>query len=145
MVVEGAIRSGARITVDYALEQGREVFAVPGPILRKSSAGPNHLIQNGGAKLVTHVNDILEELNLTMVAQQSEARAIIPDNDVEAVLLQQLSLDPTHVDELGQATKLSAAELSSALTLMELKGMIRQVGGMNYILARETTAEYRIE
>lgn len=145
LVVEGAIRSGARITVDYALEQGREVFAVPGPILRKSSEGPNHLIQNGGAKLVTNVNDILEELNLTMVAQQSEARAIIPDNDVEAVLLEQLSLDPTHVDELGQATKLSAAELASALTLMELKGMVRQVGGMNYVLARETRAEYSIE
>ncbi len=144
-MVEGQERSGARITADYALEQGREVFAVPGPIFRKSSAGPNYLIQNGGAKLVTQVNDILEELNLTMLAQHSEARAIIPDNDVEALLLKQLSPEPTHVDELGQITDLSAAEIASTLTLMELKGMIRQVGGMNYVIARESTVQYVIE
>ncbi len=145
LIVEGAARSGARITADYALEQGREVFAVPGPIFRKSSEGPNHLIQNGGAKLITQVNDILEELNLTMVAQQHEARAIIPDNDIEATLLKQLSLDPTHIDELGEATNLSASEVSSTLTLMELKGMVRQVNGMNYVIARETTMQYVIE
>ena len=145
LVVEGQARSGARITADYALEQGREVFAVPGPIFRKTSAGPNYLIQNGGAKLVTQVNDILEELNLTMLAQQTEARAIIPDNEVEALLLKQLSPEPIHVDELGQVTDLSAAEIASTLTLMELKGMVRQVGGMNYVVARETTVQYVIE
>ena len=145
LIVEGAIRSGARITTDYALDQGREVFAVPGPIMRKSSAGPNYLIQNGGAKLVTQVNDILEELNLTMVTHHAEARAIIPDNDIEATLLKQLSMDPTHIDDLGQVTNLPAAEIASTLTLMELKGMVRQVGGMNYVIARETTASYVIE
>jgi len=144
LVVEGAIQSGARITTDYALEQGRDVFAIPGPILRKSSTGPNYLIQNG-AKLVTHVNDILEELNLTMIAQQSEARAIIPDNDVEAVLLAQLSAEPVHIDDLGEATGLSAPEVSSALTMMELKGKVRQVEGMNYIIARESDVKYIVE
>jgi len=144
LVVEGNIQSGARITTDYALEQGRDVFAIPGPILRKNSAGPNYLIQNG-AKLVTHVNDILEELNLTMIAQQSEARAVIPDNDVEAILLEQLSSEPVHVDELGEATGLSAPEVSSTLTLMELKGKVRQVEGMNYIIARESGVKYIIE
>ena len=144
LIVEGAIQSGARITADNALEQGREVFAVPGPILSKSSAGPNHLIQNG-AKLVTQVNDILEELNLTMMIQQTEARAIIPDNDVEASLLEQLSSEPIHIDDLGQATKLSAADIASALTLMELKGMVRQVGGMNYVIAREKGVQYIVE
>ena len=64
IVVEAAERSGALISARHAMEQGREVFAVPGTILRRSSAGPNYLIQNG-AKLVTHVNDMLEELNLT--------------------------------------------------------------------------------
>jgi DNA processing protein len=144
LVVEGAIQSGARITTDYALEQGREVFAVPGSILRKSSAGPNYLIQNG-AKLVTDVNDVLEELNLTMIAQHTEARAIIPDNEVEAVLLERLSAEPTHVDDLGQATGLSAPEVASALTMMELKGMVRQVEGMNYIIAREGGVQYVVE
>ncbi|GIK42773.1 MAG: DNA processing protein DprA [Chloroflexota bacterium] len=144
LFVEGTTQSGARITTDFALEQGRDVFAVPGSILRQSGSGPNYLIQNG-AKLVTQVNDILEELNLTMVAQHVEARAIIPENDLEALLLKQLSTEPVHVDDLGQVAGLSAAEVASALTLMELKGMVRQVGGMNYVVARETGAEYTLE
>ena len=141
LFVEGSLQSGARITTDYALEQGREVLAVPGSILRKSGSGPNYLIQHG-AKLVTSVNDILEELNLTMVAQHTQARAIIPDNETEAVLLAQLSSDPVHVDELGQVTGLPAAEIAGTLTMMELKGMVRQIGGMNYILAREAGMDY---
>jgi DNA processing protein len=94
---------------------------------------------------VVEVNDILEELNLTMVSQHAEARAVIPENEVEATLLKQLSTDPIHVDDLGQATGLSAPEIASVLTLMELKGMVRQVGGMNYVLARETGAQYALE
>jgi DNA processing protein len=144
LIVEGTIQSGARITADYALEHGREVFAVPGTILRRNSSGPNYLIQNG-AKLVTQVNDILEELNLTMIAHHAEARAIIPDNEVEAVLLERLSAEPIHVDDLGQATGLSAPEIASALTMMELKGMVRQVEGMNYVIAREGQARYVVE
>lgn len=144
LVVEGHFQSGARITADFALEQGREVFAVPGNILRKSGSGPNDLIQNG-AKLVAHVNDILEELNLTMVAHHNEARAILPDNAIEATLLQQLSTDPIHVDELGRATGLSAAEIASTLAMMELKGMVQQVGGMNYVIAREAGVQYIVE
>jgi len=144
LVVEGSIQSGARITADYALEQGRDVFAVPGSILRKSGAGPNYLIQNG-ARLVAHVNDILEELNLTMITHHAEARAVIPDNEVEATLLEQLSADPKHIDDLGQATGLPAADIASTLTMMELKGMVRQVGSMNYVIARETGVQYTIE
>lgn len=135
VVIEGAIKSGACITARFALEQGRDVFAVPGSILHKSSAGPNHLIQNG-ATLVIDVNDILEELNLTMLPQQAEARTIIPDNQTEALLLEKLSADPVHVDELGRSTGLAAAEIASTLTLMELKGMVRQVGSMSYVVAR---------
>jgi DNA processing protein len=141
LFVEGAINSGARITTDYALEQGREVLAVPGSILRKSGAGSNFLIQNG-AKLVTSVDDILEELNLTMVQQHTEARTIIPDNNTEALLLAQLSQEPVHVDDLGQVTGLSAPEVASTLSIMELKGMVRQVGAMNYVLAREVRIDY---
>jgi DNA processing protein len=142
LFVEGGFQSGAKITTDYALEQGREVLAVPGSILRKSGSGPNYLIQNG-AKLVTSTQDILEELNLRMIVQQTQARAVIPDNETEAIVLRQLSADPVHIDDLGHATGLSAPELASTLTLMELKGMVRQTGAMNYIIARETTATYK--
>jgi len=137
LMVEGSVKSGARITVDFALEQGRDVFAVPGNILGRGSAGPNKLIQQG-AKLVTTIGDILEELNLKMVAQHTEARKIIPDTPVEAAILPHLSAEPLHVDELGRLTGLTSAELSSALTMMELKGMVRPTGGMSYIIASKT-------
>ena len=141
LFVEGGFKSGAKITTDYALEQGGEVLAVPGSILNKAGSGPNYLIQNG-AKLITGINDILEEMNLTRIVQHTEARQIIPDNPTEAVLLAQLSSEPIHVDALGHATGLPAHDIAGTLTMMELKGMVRQVGGMNYIIARETSAEY---
>jgi DNA processing protein len=144
LVVEGTTRSGAMITADFAAEQGREVFAVPGNILNRLSSGPNQLIQNG-AKLVTSIGDVLEELNLTMVAEHTEAREILPDNETEAVLLQHLSAYPVHVDDLGRAAGLSASEVASSLTLMELKGKVRQVGGMNYVIAREPGVSYVLE
>lgn len=144
LVVEGSKRSGAMISADYAAEQGRDIFAIPGNILSPSSAGPNQLIQQG-AKLVTTIGDVLEELNLMMVAEQSEAREIIPDNETEAMLLRHLSSNPTHVDELGRAAGLPVNEVASTLTLMELKGKVRQVGGMNYVIARESGVPYVVE
>ena len=144
LVVEGSRQSGAMITAAYATEQGREVFAVPGNILSRNSAGPSWLIQQG-AKLVTSVGDILEELNLAMVAEQQEARQVIPDNETEAILLQHLSSEPIHVDELGRAVGLPISSVTSTLTLMELKGKVRQVGSMQYVVARETGAPYRLE
>jgi DNA processing protein len=144
LVVEGSKHSGAMITADYAAEQGREIFAVPGSIMSPNSAGPNQLIQQG-AKLVTTIGDVLEELNLTMVAEQAEAREIIPDNDTEAVLLRHLSSEPVHVDELGRAAGLPINEVASTLTVMELKGKVRQVGGMQYVIAREAGVSYVLE
>jgi len=144
MVVEGSKRSGAMITADYAAEQGREIFAVPGNILSPNSAGPNQLIQQG-AKLVATIGDVLEELNLTMVTEQAEAREIIADNETEAILLGHLSSEPIHVDELGRAAGLPINEVASTLTLMELKGKVRQVGMMNYVIAREAGVPYAVE
>jgi DNA processing protein len=144
IVVEADLGSGALITSGFAGEQGREVFAVPGTIFAKSSRGTNRLIQNG-AKLVTSVADVLEELNLTMVSEQAQAQAVLPENETEAVLLQHISADPVHVDDLGRLVRLPIAQVSSTLTLMELKGMIRQVGGMHYVLAREGRAPYIVE
>lgn len=141
LMVEGGVQSGARITIDYALEQGRETFAVPGNIFNRGSEGPNQLIQQG-AKLITGIGDILEELNLTMVVQHTEAKSIIPESPTEAALLKHLSAEPVHIDDLGRSVGLAPAELSSTLTMMELKGQVRQVGGMNYVIAREDTVKY---
>ncbi|MGB8645711.1 MAG: DNA-processing protein DprA [Anaerolineae bacterium] len=142
LLIEGDETSGAMITADFALEQDREVFAVPGNIYHRQARGPNKLIRESRAKLVTKVEDILEELNLTLVAEQAEARAIVPENPTEATLLKLLSSDPVHIDELRQQSGLAIAEVSSTLTLMELKGIVRQVGGMNYVIAREAGTGY---
>jgi len=144
VVVEADMGSGARITADFAAEQGRDVFAVPGNIFARGCQATNRLIQEG-AKMVCGVNDVLQELNLTMVGEQAQVRTAIPDNPTEAALLAHMSAEPVHVDELGRALGLPIAQVSSTLALMELKGMVRQVGGMNYVLARESRAEYVIE
>ncbi len=144
IVVEAGARSGALITADFALEQGREVFAVPGSIFQRSCEGTNRLIQDG-AKPVLAVGDVLEELNLAQVVQQAEVRAAVPTTPVEKALLDLLSTEPIHVDELGREADLPASTVASTLALLELKGLARQAGGMSYVLARESRVEYRIE
>jgi len=142
LLVEGDEMSGAMITCEFALEQDREVFAVPGNIFRRESRGPNKLIRESRAKLVTRVEDILEELNLTMIAEKQAARAVVPTNDTEALLLKYLSADPMHVDELRQQSGLPIAQVTATLAMMELKGIVLQMGGMNYIVAREHKEAY---
>ena len=135
LVVEAPEKSGALITAEHALKQGREVFAIPGSILSSRSAGVNRLIQDG-ARPVMEVKDIMEALNLFMIPQHVEMQSVLPDNDEERALLKLLSHDPCHIDELIRESGLPAHIVSSTLTMMEFKGMIRQVGGMQYVLAR---------
>jgi len=142
LVIEAGDKSGALITTEQALMQNREVFAIPGSILSPTSRGTNHLIQQG-AKLVTNYLDILEELNLAMVAQQLEMKELLPTNETESLLLKHLAGEPVHIDEVCRQSGLSTSEVSSTLAMMELKGMVKQMGGMTYILARETRDEYR--
>ncbi len=144
IVIEAGERSGALITAKFALEQDREVFAIPGNINSPASKGTNRLIQDG-AKLVMKLDDILEELNLKMVFEQTAVQMALPETAEEAALMAHLSSQPVHVDELSRASGLSSGDVSSTLTLMELKGMVQQVGGMNYILIREPESEYQIE
>jgi len=143
LVTEAGETSGALITAHMALEQNREVFAIPGSILSPASRGTNHLIQEG-AKLVRDYADILEELNLTAVARQIEMKEVLPESDTESLLLKQLSAEPTHIDEVCRSSSLPAATVSSTLAMMELKGLVKQVGTMNYVLAREARQEYRV-
>jgi DNA processing protein len=134
VVVEADEGSGALITANHALEQNREVFAVPGSILSPASRGTNRIIQDG-AKLVTDARDILEELNLTMIPRQLEMRESVPANETESLLLKYLSHEPTHIDEVCRNSHLPVATVSSTLAMMELKGIVRQLGGMNYAIA----------
>jgi len=143
LIVEAGESSGALITTHLALEQNREVFAIPGSILSPVSRGPNHLIQEG-AKLVRDYTDILEELNLTAVAHQMEMKEVIPSSDTESVLLKQLSAEPTHIDEVCRSSGLPTSTVSGTLAMMELKGLVKQIGSMNYILAREVRETYKV-
>jgi DNA processing protein len=144
VIVEAGEVSGALITADFAAEQGRDVFAVPGNIHQRTSLGTNKLIQQG-AKMVTGVADVLEELNLALVTEQRTARAALPADATEQRLLACLSAEPVHIDELGVQMGLPIAQVSGALAMMELKGMVRQVGGMNYVVAKEARAGYSVD
>jgi len=144
LVTEAGDGSGALITADLALEQNRDVLAVPGSILSPASRGTNHLIQQG-AKLVQRCQDILEELNLRAVAQQMEFKEIIPESATEAELLKRLSAEPVHVDEVCAGTGLPVSTVSSTLAMMELKGLVRTVGNMSYVLAREAREAYGVK
>ena len=144
VVVEAGEQSGALITANYAADQGRDVFAVPGSIFQRSCQGTNRLIRDGATPVLS-ANDILQALNLTSVPQQVEAHMLFPTDATEAVLLDQLADDPAHVDAVSQATGLPIATVTSTLALMELKGMVRHTGGMSYIRARESGPVYRVD
>ncbi len=143
LVVEGDLKSGALITARQALDQNREVFAVPGNINSRNSRGPNKLIQDGEAKLTLTVEDILAELNLTMASHQIEAAELIPQDGTEGVLLRLLGTEPLYVDDLRRETGLPIALVTSTLAMMELKGIVRQVGRMNYVRTRDAAPAAR--
>lgn len=132
VVVEAGLRSGALITSDFAAEQGREVFAVPGSIFQRGCEGTNHLIQQG-AKPALAVSDILEELNIARMSQQAEVRAAVPTTSLEQTVLDLLGSEPLHVDELSRSASLPAYTVAGALALLELKGLARQVSAMTYV------------
>ena len=142
IVVEANRVSGALITARHALEQNREVFAVPGSILSPASEGTNALIRDSAAKLVTDHTDVLEELNLTYVEQQIEMKALFPENEDESQVLKHVTYDPVHVDEIVRTAGLPTSTVSSVLAMMELKSMVRHVGGMNYVRLKETQFQY---
>lgn len=133
LVIEAAEKSGALITAKYALEFDREVFSVPGSIFSPSSAGTNKLIKRG-AKIATSVRDILEEFEFKDIRKSAPAAARKPENEEEKKILDALSVVPLHIDKLSRLTRLETATLSSALSMLEIKGWIKNVGGQNYII-----------
>lgn len=144
VVVEAGEISGALITAEFAADQGRDVFAVPGPIHALQSKGTNKLISNG-ARILLKPSDVLEALDLTRNIEQREIRKAVPTDATEAAVLNVLSADPSHVDEIRARLSLPVEKISAALTMMELKGLVRQVGGMNYVSIREEPADYNID
>jgi DNA processing protein len=142
IVVEAGQTSGALITASFAAEQGRDVFAVPGNINAPQSQGTNRLIRDGAQPLL-NPQDVLEALNLTMVAEHRAVRVALPTDPVESQLYKLLSHQPMHVDEIRAQANMPIETVTATLVMMELKGMVRQVGGMNYVAVRETPETYQ--
>ncbi len=139
LVVEAGIKSGALITAYIALEQSRDVFAVPGPVTSERSRGTNGLIKQG-AKLVETIEDIVVEYPYLQMAQQGrrdseeEKPTEKPSGD-EGVLLRKLSLDPVHIDQLAESTGMTVSIVGGLLTMLEIKGLARRLPGHYFISA----------
>ena len=158
LVVEAGMKSGAMLTVKWALDQDREVFAVPGNVVSETSAGTNWLIQQG-ARLVTAYSDVLEELNLAALGasvsierQAAESGSLQSQlgvdslareenglNNIESGLLGELraAAGPVHIDELTRTVRQPASAVGAAMAVLELKGLVTQTGPMQFSAQRE--------
>lgn len=141
VVVEAGETSGALITATFAAEQGREVLAVPGLITAPSSMGTNRLISNGARPLLSP-DDVLEAINLRQANTHRIARRLLPADETEARLLDVMGDGSMVVDEISFLSGLPIDKVSATLAMMELKGLIRNAGGMNYIAVREEKSDY---
>ena len=132
LVVEAAEKSGSLITANLALDYNREVFAVPGPIFSPQSVGTHKLIKSG-AKLVASVADILEELKIEQNAKPTAQKIDFNLTEEEKNILSVLSHEREYIDRITKMTKLETATVSSTLSMLEIKGLVKNIGGQNYI------------
>lgn len=132
VVIEAPERSGALITVDFAADQGRDVFAVPGQVLSSSSVGSNKLIRDG-ARLVRDADDILEELQLRRAEAVEAVQQPMGINEEERRLLSVLTGDPQHIDDIAERCNMSLPGVSALLVTLELRGQLRNVGAQHYV------------
>lgn len=142
VVVEAGETSGALITATFAAEQGKDVFAVPGGIYSPQSKGTNRLIQQGASPLLDP-KDILDLLDIHQVEHYKQASLMLPADEVESTLLRILQLEPRTIDEIKALSGLAVEKISASLTMLELKGMVRQLNGSSYQAIMEDQAEYR--
>ncbi|HVA91404.1 MAG TPA: DNA-processing protein DprA [Chloroflexota bacterium] len=136
LVVEAGTSSGALITAACALDWNREVFAVPGSIYAPRSQGTNRLISRGEAKSVSRVEEIMTELNLGLIPQQLAMDGLLAHDHTESKLLDHLGQEPLHIDALIRLTALPVSVVTSTLTMLELRGLVRQVSAMQFVRAR---------
>jgi DNA processing protein len=132
VVVEAPIKSGALITAKYALELGREVYAVPADAMRESAKGSNKLIIDGGVPLIDPqelIDAVFPNLDKN---RPVDPAAFKPQNAAETAIIAALKAGPKHVDDLVEESKLDASMVQAALAAMELRGMIVALSGMRY-------------
>ena len=126
------MQSGALITANFAAEQGRDLYAVPGSILHPGSAGCNELIRQGAIPLLSP-GDLLEQLNVSQFARQQQVRTTIPANPQETALLMFLSSEPQHIDDIVRSSGIPFPAVRSLLAIREMKWLVQQAAAMSYI------------
>lgn len=131
VVIEAPDRSGALITVDFAADHGRDVFAVPGPVTAPNSSGTNRLIREG-ARLVRSADDVLEDLQIRRGAADVALQQALPLDEGERRLLAVLTAMPQHIDDLAALSDCTVAEISGRLMMLELQGLVRNTGAQHY-------------
>lgn len=131
VVVEAPDRSGAMITVDFAADHGRDVFAVPGPVLAANSMGTNRLIREG-ARLVRSADDVLEDLQIRRAPAQALTQQALPLDEDERRLLAVLTSVPQHIDDIAALSDSAVADVAGRLMMLELQGLVRNAGAQHY-------------
>jgi len=135
LVIEANEKSGSLLTANHAIEQNREVFAIPGNIFSVRSEG-THLLIKQGAKLVTKPEDIITELEIKNIKSYKETKKIVADSPEEEKILKLLEEVPQEVNRIIKELGLPVAQINSLLTIMEMKGKIKNLGGGLYALKR---------
>lgn len=135
VVVEAAEKSGALITADFALDQDREVFAIPGNINSPLSDGSHNLIKQG-AKLVNNYQDILEEIHIVL-SQKADEKEMVKENtsltEEEKIIYRLITKEPIQIDEIIDTSNLSAGKVSEILLNLELRDLIKEIEGKRFI------------
>lgn len=134
VVIEAPDRSGALITVDFAADQGRDIFAVPGQANAANSSGTNRLIRDG-ARLVRSAEDILEDLQIRQTGRMDVIQQSLPLSEEDRRLLAVLTAMPQHIDDLAELCDVTVAEISGRLMMLELQGLVRNAGAQHYARA----------
>ena len=138
VVIESGIKGGSLLTAEIAIDQDKEVFAVPGYINSKQSEGTNELIKRGQAKLVTCIEDILNELEVKLKPIlkkdliEKEIKEIGSLNNIEKKLFDVIEYQPLHIDKINEVTGLTISDCLVNLLSLEFKGLIRQISGKNF-------------
>ncbi len=131
LVIEAAAHSGTFTTVSWALDQGREVFAIPGDITRKQSEGTNLLIKNG-AKITTSIMDIFEEIGFRPKLRRETPKKEVGIDREEKMIMNALADNPLNIETISLKTNLAFPRISSALVLLEIKGLVKELPGKRY-------------
>lgn len=148
IVVEAAQKSGALITADFALEQGRDVYAIPGRVDVASASGTNNLIKQG-ARLVTEVEEVLDDLCPQWAAKAQESVEskfdVAPQrhdvSDEDQIILSQLTQQPVHIDRIVKLSCRPITQVAGTLLRLELKGLVQQIPGQWFCLKSFRTSE----